>query len=103
MISAETSSWPGGQRERQALVERRQQPTATRARLASELGQRRPPARHHQLGHQRLVEPEATLGRLHLGPRVGRVDVAQGGRQVGQPVVAAYVVGNRVGQLVDHA
>ena len=57
-----------GQRERQPLVERREQAAATGPGLPPERGQRRPTTGHHELGHQRLVEAEPALRLLYLGP-----------------------------------
>ena len=69
-ISAPTSRWPGGQRRTAAA---RRTPPAARlaagARLGAERAQDRAAPGQHQLGDQRLLEPEPALGAGRPAPR----------------------------------
>ena len=85
---------PVGERERQPLVERRQQAAAARAGLRAERAQERPPPGEHDLGDQRLLEAVAPAADLDLGEGVRRVDQVDGRARVDDVVLVADVVGD---------
>ena len=91
-----------GERERQALVERRQQPAAAGACLRTEGAEKRPPPAEHHLGDQGLLEAVAAAPDLDLGEGVRRVHQVDGLARVDHVVLVPDVVGDQLGHLVDH-
>ena len=91
-----------GQLERQPRVEGGQQRAlVTRPGLGTLGAQLGPAAGQHELGDQRLVEAEPSLGRADLTEVVRGVDPVQRGPGVDEGVLVAHRVRQQLGHLVE--
>ncbi len=91
-----------GQGERQAGVERLEQPAGPGHPGHRRLGpRRRPPAGQHQLQQEGLLEPQPGQPPVHVPTVLRAVHQSERGRQVHQAVPLAQVGGQRVGDLVE--
>ena len=88
---------PGGEGERQPVVERVEQPAGPRhpggRRLGGRLG---PPSGQHGLQHERLVVAQAVPGPAYVVAGVGLVHLAQRVAQPGQPATQPQLGRQRV-------